>query len=1062
MPAELPYPAVFKSCISRLPHAKPESPVRGWTPARRVKPAAGWLLTLVFLLVLLSGAATALAQTAPLVCSRDNQFINNWYFGYKAGLDFNSASNAALPLVRFDSQMDAPAGSGVMSGDNGSLRFYSNGEAVWGSNHVVMNNGNGLDGNRLTTDGPVAIKKPGSPATVGGPTSYYLFTQDAQGGPKGLSYSEIVIPAGGGQGDVVATTKNTPLARGTAEKMTAVQHRNGCDIWIIVHGFGNGSAGPTDTDNRGDAFLAYQVTPTGVNPPVISPIGARHAGPQGYRGQMTASRDGERLAVARYSETPGDNSSSVELFAFNAATGMVSDRRLIDSGAGRYYGVAFSLSRSRLFATVMNPPRLLQFDLTVANVPGSRQDILLKTSADLGSLQAAPDGKIYVARNNQPALGLISFPDRLGARARYADDTLQLGGRLSGLGLPNFNQSSLLQLGFSFNFTGCQEITFQANSPLPNPDSYTWVFKDKAGTVLGTRAGQQTAFTFPAAAGFYDLTLSISKSCFCREITGSIFLPGRPIPGIIAASQTLCAGAEAAPLTSTSPATGGVGGFAYQWESSPNGTTSWTSIPNATREEFAPGLLTATTYYRRGVSSGLCGPEFTNTVELTVLPTLNPGSIAASQTICAGTEPAALTGPEATGGGGPGSYRYQWEILINGIWENAPGVSNVRTYQPGPLNTTTSYRRRVTSGTCPTAVSNAVEVRVQPAVTPAVTLAAPLVQCPGTPLTFTAGASNAGPAPTFQWFVNNVAVTSGPTFTSSTLVTGDQVRVAVTPSTGLCSTGPATATVAVTRTPTPPPTLAIAVQPNGRVCPGDPLTFSIASVTGAGPAPEYQWQVNGTDVAGARGADFTSTTLRDGQTVTLRLRTTNACGQAAMAVSNGITVRVLRPVVDAGPDKEVLAGTSVLLEGRADGNYPVTWTPSTGLTFPGNDPLRPRAAPDVTTTYTLTGGTGDCASSDQVIVTVRPQIRIPSAFTPNGDGRDDTWQIEFIEQFPENTVNVFNRWGNRVFSATNYGRANEWKGDINGVPVPVGTYYYVVVTKGPLSRSYSGALTVLH
>ncbi len=166
--------------------------------------------------------------------------------------------------------------------------------------------------------------------------------------------------------------------------------------------------------------------------------------------------------------------------------------------------------------------------------------------------------------------------------------------------------------------------------------------------------------------------------------------------------------------------------------------------------------------------------------------------------------------------------------------------------------------------------------------------------------------------------------------------------------------------------------------------------------------------------------------------------------------------------VDAGPDKEILAGTSVVLEGRADGTYPVTWTPQAGLTFRENDPLRPVASPTVTTTYTISAGEGGCADSDQVTVTVRPPIRIPNAFTPNGDGRDDTWQIEFIEQFPDNTVSIFNRWGNRIFSAENYSRANEWKGDINGQPAPVGTYYYVVVTKGPLGKSYSGSITILY
>jgi len=337
------------------------------------------------------------------------------------------------------------------------------------------------------------------------------------------------------------------------------------------------------------------------------------------------------------------------------------------------------------------------------------------------------------------------------------------------------------------------------------------------------------------------------------------------------------------------------------------------------------------------------------------------------------------------------------------------------------------------------------------------------VQCPGTALTFTAVATNAGAAPTFRWLVNNVAVASGPTFTSSTLISGDQVRVEVTPTAGLCSTGLASATVTVTRTPTPQPTLTIAVQPGGPVCLGAPLTFSIANVTEAGPAPDYQWQVNGSDVAGATGPVFTSTTLRENQAVTLRLRTTNACGQPVTAVSNGVAVRIQPPVdVDAGPDKEILLGTSVTLEGRADGTYPVTWTPMIGLAFPANNPLRPVASPTETTTYTLSAGAGGCADADQVTVIVRPAIRIPNAFTPNGDGHDDTWQIEFIDQFPDNTVSVFNRWGNRVFSVENYSRANEWRGDINGQPAPVGTYYYVVVTKGPLGRSYSGSITILY
>lgn len=65
-----------------------------------------------------------------------------------------------------------------------------------------------------------------------------------------------------------------------------------------------------------------------------------------------------------------------------------------------------------------------------------------------------------------------------------------------------------------------------------------------------------------------------------------------------------------------------------------------------------------------------------------------------------------------------------------------------------------------------------------------------------------------------------------------------------------------------------------------------------------------------------------------------------------------------------------------------------------------------------------------------------------NTFTPNGDGVNETWYIENIEQFPYSTVWVYNRNGNLVFSAENY--QNDWDGTYNKNSLPEATYYYII------------------
>jgi len=82
------------------------------------------------------------------------------------------------------------------------------------------------------------------------------------------------------------------------------------------------------------------------------------------------------------------------------------------------------------------------------------------------------------------------------------------------------------------------------------------------------------------------------------------------------------------------------------------------------------------------------------------------------------------------------------------------------------------------------------------------------------------------------------------------------------------------------------------------------------------------------------------------------------------------------------------------------------------------------------------------------ILTIQPSIStldIPNTFTPNGDGINDTWQIKYLEYYPRSTVNIFDRWGQKVFSSIGY--PIPWDGTYNGRVLPVGTYYYIIDPK---------------
>ena len=126
------------------------------------------------------------------------------------------------------------------------------------------------------------------------------------------------------------------------------------------------------------------------------------------------------------------------------------------------------------------------------------------------------------------------------------------------------------------------------------------------------------------------------------------------------------------------------------------------------------------------------------------------------------------------------------------------------------------------------------------------------------------------------------------------------------------------------------------------------------------------------------------------------------------------------------------------------------WTDSNGNEV--NGIFDPETAGDYSYTYTVTSPEcGDIQSELNMNVSedncLSNVLIIPQGFSPNGDGIGDQWIIKSIEQYPNNTVKIFNRWGAEVYSAHPY--TNDWDGKSNSGlntsnVLPVGTYFYLI------------------
>ena len=100
----------------------------------------------------------------------------------------------------------------------------------------------------------------------------------------------------------------------------------------------------------------------------------------------------------------------------------------------------------------------------------------------------------------------------------------------------------------------------------------------------------------------------------------------------------------------------------------------------------------------------------------------------------------------------------------------------------------------------------------------------------------------------------------------------------------------------------------------------------------------------------------------------------------------------------------------------------------------------------------------DMCDTAIVNITIKPLFNIPDIITPNGDGTNDAFVIEGIDNFPSHEVYIFNRWGNEVYFSENY--SNDWSGVYNDEDLPAGTYYYIFINTESGETIHNGYITL--
>jgi len=415
-----------------------------------------------------------------------------------------------------------------------------------------------------------------------------------------------------------------------------------------------------------------------------------------------------------------------------------------------------------------------------------------------------------------------------------------------------------------------------------------------------------------------------------------------------------------------------------------------------------------------------CGPSLTPSIA--GLPT-NTASF------CEGTAQSYTI--NCTVSGGFSNPVFQWQKSDNnGAWTDMPGANSSSltvNFPAGTLPGTYRYRLAVAEagniGFAQCRIASA-PVTIQVNANPVTNAGSNNPVCENSVLNLTAGGGG-----TYQWSGPNGFTAAGPNPSIAPVqLTGAGKYYVLVTSAANCSH---LDSVIVTVNTAPVAQTAFA---SASICPGNSIQLSGSGGTA------WEW----TPATGLSSTVVTNPVAAPADTTHYLFIASNTAGCKDTAFT---TINVTKkPVVNAGPDQTIIGGNRIFLNGRVTGNYvDFFWTPN--LTISNVRDLRAAVNPTADISYVLHAeAINGCGfSTDTMNIKAYQALYIPNAFTPDGNGINDTWYIPALAAYEQHELYVLNRYGEIVFQSK--GLMRRWDGKYKGKDLPAGAYTYFLDLK---------------